>query len=248
MALPQMTIDLWEAYSTLGPLALIIGGITVYGVFVFNFYRFVARKDIITLNLQKHNQATRPVLRKTVSVCFYIFRFLIIYPVFVFFWFGVMAGLLYFLSKNQTTETVMLVGMGVVGAIRVCAYYREALSTDIAKILPFALLGFMITDGSIIQIAGSTEGVREAALSWETVAYYLVAVVALEFVLRTITGIIGFFFKVDQESSESDEGLEPAQAGTNGPGRADLGALFPNFVPASAVPGPDGLTVIRPRG
>ena len=32
MALPQITFDLLEAYNTLGPLALIIGGITVYGV------------------------------------------------------------------------------------------------------------------------------------------------------------------------------------------------------------------------
>ena len=140
----------------------------------------------------------------------------------------------------------MLVGMGVVGAIRVCAYYREALSTDIAKILPFALLGFMITDGSIVQITGSTEGVREAALGWETVVYYLVAVVALEFVLRTITGIIRFFMG-STESSETDESMEHAQTETNGAGRADLAALFPNFVPANATPGPDGLTIIQPR-
>ena len=49
MVIPQITIDLMEAYAILGPLALIIGGITVYGVFVFNFYRFLARKDIFTL-------------------------------------------------------------------------------------------------------------------------------------------------------------------------------------------------------
>ena len=75
-----------------------------------------------------------------------------------------------------------------------CSYYREALSTDIAKILPFALLGVMIIDSSIIRIVESTEGVREAALEWETVIYYLAAVVALEFVLRMTTGIIGLMF------------------------------------------------------
>ena len=248
MALPQMTIDILDAYSTLGPLALIIGGIAVYGVFVFNFYRFVARKDIITLNLQKHNQARQPALRKTISVFFYIFRFLVIYPVFVFFWFGVMAGLLYFLSKNLTVETVMLVGMGVVGAIRVCAYYSEALSTDIAKMLPFALLGVMITNGSVIQIIGSTEGVREAALSWETVAYYMVAVVALESVLRTITGVVRFFMG-RRKSSETEGAPEAAQSEQTAPEfpYTGIGSPVPNFVPASAAPGPDGLTVIRPR-
>jgi hypothetical protein len=193
MVLPQITIDLMEAYNTLGPLALIIGGITAYGFLVFNFYRFLARKDIFTLNLQKHNQSRHPALRKTFSVVSYLFMCLFLYPVFVFFWFGVMAGLLYILSKNQTVEAVMLVAMGVVGAIRVCSYYKEALSTDIAKILPFALLGIMIIDNSIIRIVDSTEGVREAVLQWETIVYYLVAVVALEFVLRITSGIFGFF-------------------------------------------------------
>lgn len=193
MVIPQITIDLMEAYETLGPLALIMLGITVYGVFVFNFYRFLARKDIITLNLQKHNQARRPALRKTITVAFYIFKCLMLYPVFVFFWFCVMAGLLYLLGRNQTTETVMLIAMGVVGAIRICSYYKEALSTDIAKILPFALLGIMLIDSSIVRTVNSAEGVREAALQWETVIYYLVAVVVIEFILRMTTGIFSFF-------------------------------------------------------
>ena len=215
MVMPQITIDLMEAYKILGPLALIIGGITVYGVLVFNFYRFLARKDIITLNLQKHNQAKRPALRKTISVVFYIFKFLMLYPVFVFFWFCVMAGLLYVLGKNQTTETVMLVAMGVVGSIRVSSYYREALSTDIAKILPFALLGVMIIDSSIIRIVESTEGVREAALEWETAIYYLVAVVALEFVLRMTAGIIGLIIG-RRKSRDLEESQETAQSEPTG--------------------------------
>ena len=180
MVIPQITIDLMEAYATLGPLALIIGAITVYGVFVFNFYRFLARKDIFTLNLQKHNQARRPALRKTITVIFYVFKCLMLYPIFVFFWFTVMAALLYLLSRNQSVEIVMLVAMGVVGAIRTCSYYKEALATDIAKILPFALLGITLIDSSIIRVIDSTEGVREAVLRWETAIYYLVAVVALE--------------------------------------------------------------------
>lgn len=196
MVLPQMTIDLTEALAILGPLALIIGGITVYGVFVFNFYRFLARKDIFTLNLQKHNQAKRPALRKTISVIFYTFKCLMLYPVFVFFWFFVMAVLLYLLSRNQSIEVVMLVAMGVVGAIRVCSYYKEALATDISKILPFALLGIMLIDNSIIRVVESTENVTQAALQYETVVsliYYLAFVVSLELLLRMISGSFSFF-------------------------------------------------------
>ena len=208
MALPQISIDLIEASNVLGPLALVIVSIAVYGIFVFHFYRFLARKDIFRLDLQKHNQAKRPFLRKTISVVFYVFKFLLVYPIFVFIWFAVIAGLLYLMSRNQSIDNVMLAAMGVVGAIRMCSYYNGALSTDISKILPFALLGIMLIDNSIINIPNSTEGVREAALRLETVLYYLVAVVALEFVLRVLSGIVGWIRgRRGKESSESEERL-----------------------------------------
>ena len=228
MVLPQMTFDLMQAYETLGPLALIIGGITVYGVFVFNFYRFLARKDIVTLNLQKHNQARRRALRKTISVVFYIFKFLVLYPVFVFFWFSIMAGLLYLMSRNQTTETVMLIAMGVVGAIRVCSYYKEALATDIAKILPFALLGITLIDSSIVRLVQPTEGVIEAALQWESVVYYLTAVVSLEFLLRIVSGIFGFFRDRRKSRRQSREQQPKPEVKQTGPhfGAAGAGTLY----------------------
>lgn len=250
MVLPQMTFDLMEAYNTLGPLALIIGGITLYGVFVFNFYRFVAQKDIITLDLQKHNQASHPTIRKTLAVVFYVFRFLVVYPVIVFFWFCVIAGLLYVLSKNQTTDTVMLVAMGVVGAIRVSAYYTEALSTDIAKILPFALLGTMIVDSSVFRIVESSESVREAAFSWETVIYYLVAVVVLEFVLRMATALVRLVRGAPREPQESAEASQSEPAGTLSTvevGPNMTGVPVPGLVAAVSVPDANGRTVIQPR-
>ena len=135
----------------------------------------------------------------------------------MFFWFAVMAVLLYLLSRNQPVEIVMLVAMGVVGAIRTCSYYKEALATDIAKILPFALLGITLIDSSIIRIIDSTEGVREAVLRWETAIYYLVAVVALELILRMVTGIFGFIrgrrksHKLKKEASAPEPQMETSR-------------------------------------
>ena len=232
MVLPQLTIDLAEALAILGPLALIIGGITVYGVFVFNFYRFLARKDIFTLDLQKHNQTRRPALRKTISVIFYTFKCLMLYPVFVFFWFFIMAALLYVLSRNQSVEVVMLIAMGVVGAIRVCSYYQEALATDISKILPFALLGIMLIDNSVLRLVESTESVREAALQWETVismAYYLAFVVSLEFLLRMTSGVFTYFRNRRRSRREQRGQPKPEAASpTTGPqfGAAGTGRVF----------------------
>lgn len=192
MQLPQITLDLMGAYTALRPLGLFVVGITVYGVFVFHFYRFLARKDIINLNLSKHNKARHPFLRKTVAMVFYMFKSLLVFPLLVFFWFLVMAGLLFMMGKNQSIENVMLAAMGVVAAIRICSYYNGALSTDISKILPFALLGIILIDNSLIRsIPDPTESLQLAVLELETMVYYLGAVVALEFLLRISSGILG---------------------------------------------------------
>ena len=211
MVIPYISLDLLEAAEVLGPLGVVVLSITVYGILVFHFYRFLARKDIFRLDLQKHNQARWPFLRKTISTVFYIVKFLLLYPIFVFVWFGVMSGLLYLMSRNQSTDNVMLAAMGVVGAIRICSYYNGALATDISKILPFALLGIMLIDNSLINFTGSTEGVREAALHLETVLYYMIAVVALEFVLRVLSGIVGWIKGKSKKSQESEEAVDESQ-------------------------------------
>ena len=87
----------------------------------------------------------------------------------------------------------MLAAMGVVAAIRVSSYYNSTLSTDVAKILPLALLGIMLIDNTLLRLSDSTEGIREAALQWETMIYYLIGVVVLEFALRIASGAWGFF-------------------------------------------------------
>lgn len=104
----------------------------------------------------------------------------------------------------------MLIAMGVVGAIRGCSYYKEALATDIFKILPFALLGIMIIDASLVNIVDTAAGVREAALLWETLVFYLVTVVLVEFVLRMMTGLFGLIRKGKRaEEQQERNGAQP---------------------------------------
>lgn len=59
---------------------------------MLHFYRFLARRDI--LGLSRHDEARRPLLRKAVTVVFHVLRALLLFPLFVFFWFLVMSGLL----------------------------------------------------------------------------------------------------------------------------------------------------------
>ena len=248
MELPQITIDLMGAYTTLRPLALFAVGVTVYGVFVFHFYRFLARKDILDLNLSKHNQARHPFLRKTIAMVFYTFKCLLVFPLFVFFAFLVMAGLLFLMGRNQSIDNVMLAAMGVVAAIRICSYYNTALSTDIAKILPFALLGIVLIDNSLIRVPDPTEGLQLAVLEMETMVYYLGGVVAMEFVLRIVSGLFGLMRSPAArpesagESTKSESAV-PERERPDVPTHAPRAEYRPGRLPArGAAPDTDGPT------
>ena len=226
MVLPEFYLDFWRAYDILKPLALFVVSIVIYGVFVFHFYRFLARKDIFQLDLSKYNESGHPALRKTVSVIFYFIKSLVMFPLFVAFWFVTLAGLMLVMGRGQSIDGIMLGAMGVVATIRVCAYYNTALATDIAKILPFALLGIMLIDSTLVQIPESAETIQVASARIETVAYYLIAVVALEFLLRIVSGIFGYFRRAFTKAAP---GSKSADAEIGSVDRARTGAASPAF-------------------
>ncbi len=213
MLLPPITIDLIEALTALRPLALATVGIAIYGIFVFNFYRFLARKDIFKLDLNKYNHTKRPVARKGFASMLYVLKFLIIFPAFVFFWFIVLAFLLSIMARNQSIDSILLAAMGVVGSIRICAYYNQTLSTDLAKILPFALLGIMLIDRTLVRFPDSSATLAEGVVEyWETMVYYMAAVVILELVMRILSGAYSLIRRRMTEGRARTEGASAAAA------------------------------------
>ena len=210
MLLPPITVDLIEALTALRPLALATIGIAVYGIFVFNFYRFLARKDIFRLDLDKYNHTTRPLVHKTFASVLYVVKFLIVFPAFVFFWFVVLAFLLSLMARNQSVDSILLAAMGVVGSIRICAYYNQTLSTDLAKILPFALLGITLIDRSLVNIPTPSANLEEAVEYWETMVYYMAAVVMLEMIMRILAGVRALIRRRMEARRVGDEGASAA--------------------------------------
>lgn len=201
MSIPEFYLDFWRAHDALRPLLFFVASIVLYGIFVFHFYRFLARKDIFQLDLSKFNEYRHPALRKAFSVFFYLLKSLVMFPIFISFWFIVLAGLLLLMGRGQSIDSILLGAMGVVATIRVCAYYNTALSTDIAKILPFALLGLMLIDSSLVQIPQSTDTFQDVAMRIETITYYLIAVVLLEFLLRIVSSVVGYIWRSFSKTS-----------------------------------------------
>jgi len=179
-----------EAWAFLKPLLLFVAGMVVYSIFIFKLYRFVARRDIFQLNLRQYSRSSHPTLKKFVSSLLYTLEYLLLFPLFTFFWFLIFVVLLSFLAKEQTIQNILLVSIAIVAAIRVTAYYNEDLSRDLAKMLPFALLGVFLIDISFFSLASSWKLIKEIPSFWRPLFYYLIFVIILEFVLRIVHGLV----------------------------------------------------------
>ena len=133
-------ISFSDALTTLKEPMYFVAGTILYSIFVFSFYKFLSRKDIFKLNLSQYNNVEHQQLNKTLDVLLYVLEYLLIFPIFVFLWFMVFSIFFIFLAKNQGINEILLISMSLVATIRFTAYYDEALSVDLAKMIPFALL------------------------------------------------------------------------------------------------------------
>ena len=190
-----------DSVATLRPVLTFVVGMAIYAVFIFKFYRWLARKDIFALDLSRYGKSRLRLIRSVLHMIFYILKYLILFPFVAFFWFGILTVLLSFLAKNQTADTVLLIAIAVVSAVRITSYYDEDLSRDLAKILPFALLGIFLVDFSYFSLPTTLETLQETLDQWRTMAYYLVFVIALELVLRVTTPLIRPHFVSKETSS-----------------------------------------------
>ena len=191
-----LTVD--DALKLLEPLAVYVAGMAIYAVFIFKFYRFVASRDMFELDFSKYETSRFKFVRTLLHFIFYVLRYLILFPFFAFFWFAVLTIILAFLSSAEKREIadVLLVALATVGTIRIASYYNEDLSRDLAKILPFAVLGIFLIDASFFDISESLETLKQADDHRETILYYLIALIALEFALRLAMAAITVFCAV----------------------------------------------------
>lgn len=187
-------LALADALELLWPLLAVVLSMTAYAVFVFNFYRFVAARDMFKFNLSGSDAERGSVIGSLTHLVWYVVRYVILFPAFAFFWFAVLTLVLAFLSKDRSPDTILLISLATVSAIRVTAYYNEDLARDLAKMLPLAVLSFFIISANSLDAIGSLTALRELDEQLTTIFYYLLFLVALEFSLRLIFGLFKLMF------------------------------------------------------
>jgi hypothetical protein len=192
--------SLSEALVLLKPLSLFIVGMGIYAWFIFKFYRFVAKRELFKVDFEKFEGKEGYGVKKFFHGLFYLVKYVILFPLLTFFWVVVLSMILAFLSKTSNMDSILLVSMALVGIIRIMSYYNEDLSKDLAKMLPFALLGVFLVDISYFSLTDSIAAISQLPLLWKSGVYYLVFIIALEFLLRLVSGIFP-----DKKEKEKEE-------------------------------------------
>jgi len=119
------------------------------------------------------------------------FLYLLAFPMVSFAFFLLLsAALLYlgdFAESTGSVENVFTLAMAIVLAVRVSAYFSEATSHDLAKMLPLGLLGVALVRADFTKTFGESLSAITGLLDeWRIVLVYFAIVVIAEYLLRSI--------------------------------------------------------------
>lgn len=188
-------------------LFLLVLLIVLYSVFIWKFYRFIARKNIIGLNLNKYNTSDHPFFTKLIAGVLYLVEYIIILPFLIFFWFGIFTLFLIFLTEGLKVEALLIISAGVIGAIRMTSYipkYGADLAKDLAKLLPFTMLAIAVTKPEFFQIERIIENFSQIPIFLDKIIIYLLFIILLEIFLRFFDFLFCLMGLEDSEEKEED--------------------------------------------
>ena len=179
--LEQLSIDFGRDVSSIDLLGFSFG-MVAYGVFVWHFYRLIAKREIVSLTLQKYQTGGR----KLTSVILYFAKYVVVFPLVVTAWFFAYSLFMFFLAPDIDPDFVFLIVISLVVAIRIAAYYKEDLSKDLAKMIPFSLLGIFLVNNTLFTIDQFVERIDYFIPFVGTIAAFIIYAIGVEAALRVL--------------------------------------------------------------
>lgn len=189
----------YRMFISLGFYIIFIG---MYAIFIWAFYRFLAKRDIFHLDLNKYSKSVHPLFGRFFEVIFFFIKFLVIFPIIIFFWFGILSLFLLFLSKSQSINQIILISVGIVGAIRLTSYISEDLSKDLAKMFPFTLLGIFLIDPNFFSIENFIQKIFQIPSFIQDIFLYLIFIFFIEIFIRLIFTLTTAIFGSEEEETK----------------------------------------------
>jgi len=176
--------------------------IVLYSVFVYYFYKFLAKKNLVELNLSQYNRTEHPTATKLLAVFFYIIEYIILLPILTLIWFSVFSILLLLLSETSQAATILTLAAALIASIRVASYISQSLSRDLAKVVPFTLLALFITNPNFFVVSRFLERIAEIPGLLYQVPYYLILIILLEIIMRIFDTVKTFFVSEEEVANK----------------------------------------------
>jgi hypothetical protein len=157
MAIPttqdELLLILRDFATDTFPTLMAIIAIAAYSGFVFMFYRLLAKRDLLTLDLKRYEDSMTGRIRVFFRSLLFVAQYVLLIPILIGFWTVVMATILTLLSDSSDHSRNAMIATSVVGAVRILAYWTEDLSRDVAKMLPFAVLGVFLVGSTSVNFS-----------------------------------------------------------------------------------------------
>ncbi len=199
------------AESSIYDLILFSIGMVIYGIFVYHFYKFLSKRDIFSFNIgakisQGKFKSSGQRMSTAPRAAAFIATKLFIFPFIIFLWFLGYSSLMFLLVQEMPTETIFFVSSGLIIAIRISAYYNEDLSKDIAKLVPFTLLGIFLFNPQFYSFSDTLTRLFEIPVFIIQIASFMILSMIVEITLSIIYLIkFKFFHKTDEEALKENK-------------------------------------------
>jgi len=186
----------YRIYATLFVYTLLIA---IYAIFIWKFYKFLARKNILELNLSQYNRTEFPFWNKFLASALFLVEYIIIIPVVVFFWFSIFSVIILLVSESPNVNQILLISTAVIAATRIIAYYSDDLSKDIAKYFPLMLLAVFILEPNFFSASKLLTRFSEIPSLLNNILIYFLFILILEILMRGLFTLFELIFGRNEE-------------------------------------------------
>ena len=159
----------------------------LYGIFVFSFYKFLSKKNIFSLDLSNFEKSKNSYSEKISSIFLYVIEYIILLPIFIFIWFGVLSIFLMISARPEmTANSLLIISAAIIITVRILSYLNEQLSEEIAKVVPLTILVMAILGDNFFSFSLLSERLVSIGSLYVHIWQSLGLIVFFEFLMRIL--------------------------------------------------------------
>ena len=184
-----------------------IAGIAIYSLFVWHFYRFISKRAAITKIIRRFSKKeNRTRTTRIIEAVIYF----ILFPIIIFVWFSFLAFFIFIIAEAMPFYIAIFVSMTIIAVVRILSYYKEDAAKEVAKMIPYAILSFLLTSVAIYANPNFFQDKELIAIpntflaNMEEILTAVFFVTVIEFTFRILWGIKRRFRPVVEEKLEDE--------------------------------------------